>query len=196
MKTLIFNDTINNTDKLQKELNDLFMSSTCGIYRTAGKMYVQFDRDLSQSDIDSVNNAINNFVEQSALDDLVSILSIETEQGFDLYRRMVADINLNGGLSPSLDESIRLYCGKDDIQTMVISVEDIRCMMKDNFVEFCLRCLNHFMDPNIGFTQEQTDTYSNWLTQQIDDRMKKQGAMQAQIDGTVAAIISAPKGAI
>lgn len=196
MKLLTFPDSIVNKPKLKRDLNDLYPDVEFGLYNTAGLMYVNASRSLNQAEIDGVNGVINNFVEQSALDDAVNILRSETEQGFDLYRQIVADINLNGGLNASVDESIRLYTGKADVSTMVISMEDIRCMLKDNFVEFALRCLHKFLDPDIGFSTEQLERYSNWFSHAIRKRMELQGASTPVIDGTIAAIIGQPKGQI
>ena len=73
------------------------------------------------------------------------------KDGFEEYRRTIAAINAVGGLSgdpTKLDTDIGLYIGySGDRANMIVALSDLRDMSKDGFFEYCIRCLEHYIDP-------------------------------------------------
>lgn len=198
---LTFADTITNKPKLSMEVQEdptvgsLFTDMIAKKNKVSGDMEINFhfSRNLVQVEIDAVNNIINNFVEQDATDIEKAFVDSMASEGFDLYRRIVADIRVNGGLAGSVDN--------DQIPMYVDSMTKIRNCLKDGFYEYALRiwvtdvqALNPF-----GTTQEKLDLaqkYTDWLEARTRKNLADEGDPQAQIDAEISALLTAPKGAI
>lgn len=193
--------TVSNTPKLIAELKELPLSGSIfnAFIIRGDELEAHYHEVLSQAQVDEIANHINTFVEVDVVQEAAKAYEQDTDEGFDLYRKMIVDINItsNGvGLNASLDESIRLYTGKDDVQTMTISLIDIRCMLKDKFIEYTLRALTTFLDSSIGFSQDQIDRYVGWIEAEIREKMAAAGTDQAVIDGTISALKTAPRGMV
>jgi len=106
----------------------------------------------------------------------------------------MADIILSGGLNPSVDESIRLYTGKEDKNTMTVSLIDIRCMLKDSLFQYTMRALYVYLDPAIGFDSATIDKYAKWVEPHCIVSMENQGYNETQIDQALFAFKNLPKG--
>lgn len=197
-----FITTINNICKLNNELGELdlfgeYFSHTFS--PDEDHIDVYYNGPIPQPAMDELSAHINNFIETDVVMEAAQAYEKQTDEGFDLYRKMIVDINITSGgvgLNASLDESIRLYIGASDINTMVVSLIDIRCMLKDKFIEYTLRSLHSFLDPAIGFTQDQLDRYSGWIEKEITNKMLSDGISQATIDATIGALKTAPKGMV
>lgn len=196
-----FTKSIINTPKLKSDIeeNTLIGSKFDFLHAVDDKIKTHFKEALIQTEVDELNSILNNFIEVDVVKSAALAYEQATDEGEDLYRKMIVDINITTGgqgLDASLDESIRKYVGATDVNTMIVSLVGIRCMLKDKFVEYTLRALNTFLDPAIGFTTEQVDRYSSWVELEIQKKMLSDGVDQASIDGLIAALKTAPKGAV
>lgn len=208
VKVITKTKTIINTPKMDRELKELPLSGPKYIqhFIKADKIDLYYTEMLDQTEIDEAENYLNNFVETSAFDTELSRVRGSMNTGFDLYQRIFTDISLKGGLHPELDgngdpqpfldESIRKYTGNADVQTMVVSMESIRCMLKDNMYESTLRAFSVFKDPAHNLDAAQVTLYQGWLEVEITKVDLGFGKTQAEIDGKIAAIKAAPKGGI
>ena len=197
-----------NSSKMEDEVSKLPLTGDIYEFHIKKEDLIQlyYKRILTQTEIDEVENYLNNFIETSAFQEELNRINVSMQEGFGLYQKIFADITLEGGLYPAvdnqgspqpfLDESLRLYCGYSDVQTMVIPLKDIRCMLKDNMYESTLRSFSIFMDPTVNFSAEQMTRYQDWLAEGIKAVDASFGIDPAVSDAKIAAIKTAPKGFI
>lgn len=107
---------------------------------------------LSQAQIDEIAAHLNSFVEISALDDATEATRLAQAAGFDIYKRLIADINIKGGLG-TIDGGIAAYQG----------LFPIRNMLKDGFSEYALRYIATVLEPAAMLPTTQTDEYKLWI---------------------------------
>ena len=143
-----------------------------------GVMEVHFKQNLNQAEFDEIASFISNFSEISVLNTNIKTQVKKADEGFKLYKDMIAHINTSGGLGGYLDD--------DQIPAYENHLTPIRNMLKDGFPEFALRKLYLDVGPAGVLDQEKIDTYQQWLI----DFAIKYGAIQQTID----LILSVPRG--
>ena len=190
--------SVSNVSKLISELKELPLTGS--IFKSYlskdSSIEIEYSENLNQTQVDEIANQINSFVEIDVIKELADSYYIEAGEGFEQYRKIMADIILNGGLNASVDESIKLYIGASDKTTMVVSLKDIRCMLKDSLYQYTMRALHTFLDTAIGWDQTTIDKYSEWIEPYCISSMEAQGYDAATISGAISAFKTAPKGAM
>ena len=188
--------SIANTPKLIKEVKELPLSGSIfsSFISKGDSIEIHYSQILTQEQVDEIANHINNFIEVNVIEDLADQYYTEAQEGFGVYRKIMADVILSGGLNPSVDESIRLYIGADDKNTMVVSLKDIRCMLKDSLYQYTMRALHAYLDPAIGFSQEKIDEYSSWVEPYCIASMKSQNYTDEVISQAIQGFKLLPKG--
>ena len=173
-----------NTPKLIRELQHLPLSGP--IYQSFfansldDSVKITYSQNLSQAQIDEIANHLNNFVEISVVDQLTDEQTLKSLDGFNLYKRLIGDINSQGGISGGLDTQMATAKG----------MHVIRHYLKDGFFEFALREFN--VNLAAGFTPEKVDEYNGWIEELALKYSATTGTTQAMLDG----IKAAPAGAL
>ena len=193
-----FTKTVQNIPKLRRDIeNDATVGDDFDFLVTDGDMIrIHCSTALDQTKIDALNAVINGFIETDAFDTELNRLNASMQKGFELYRRIFTNITLENSLAATLDEAIRLYVGASDVATMVIPLKDVRCMLKDNMYESTLRAFSMFLDPTHNFSAAEVVLYQDWLADCVRDADTQLGVDPAVTEGKIAAIKTAPKGAI
>lgn len=152
----IYNTNVNivNTPKLIEELGGLSLSGSIFDFciNRGTSLEAHYTENLSQAQVDEIANHINNFVEVSVLDNETEVTKIKQNAGWQVYQKIIADINVNGGLG-TLDAGLAAYP----------SLFSIRNMLKDGFSEYALRHIVTVIEPAQMFLQPQIDQYKLWI---------------------------------
>lgn len=146
--------TIINKPKLIEELEELPLSGDFfDFFISKGENFsIYYTQNLDQAQVDEIANHINNFVEVSVLDETTQSLSVAQLEGWLIYKKIIADINISGGLG-TIDGGMAAYSG----------ITPIRNMLKDGFSEYSLRYIATVIEPAGMFPQEQVDKYKLWI---------------------------------
>lgn len=182
--------------KINSTINDQFKSeftylNEFGIQEDDGEWYV-YQTKLDQIDRSgftpkkTIEQACQNLFGKSQseyFDPLIDtfyqnylLQKVKNEDGFDLYEKIIGDINTEGGIPGLLDDSIPVY----------ITLTGIRMMLKDGMFETALRYWVTDIQPASPFSSEQNDKYQQW----IEDLCVKYGTSAA----VISALKTVPKG--
>lgn len=155
MYFLEFTKSIINLNKLNHdlyELNNKFIS----LYSKGTLLQLKFSSNLTQEEVNSVNNLLNNFIEVSILDDTAYTLERKQFAGFALYQKIVSQINIDANLYTTIDGGLAVY--SNFIQ--------IRNLLKDGFFEFALRYLVKDPTINSAFSPTQLSLFKQWIREE------------------------------
>lgn len=180
MNIIPFTRQIINVAKMDIELRHLPLTGSKYSFhvRKGDDLKLYYSDNLIQSEVDEVSGYINNFVEISVLDAEVDVTIRKQADGWDLYKKIIASINTNGGLG-TIDDGIASYT----------AMFTIRNMLKDGFFEYSLRHVVTVIEPAAILPVELTDQYKLWIREKIAEYS---GLDEATMD----LIETAPQGAI
>lgn len=156
MNRLDFPKTVTNLTKLEGELISEPLSGSLYSYITAkgNELSIYYKGQLNQAQVDAISHLINNFVEISIFEIELQTTTKKQIEGYELYRRIISDINTNGGLSGYLDS---------DMLPAYQQLRPIRDMLKDGFMEFAIRYFYTSPELNAMFTPEKKKLYIQWM---------------------------------
>lgn len=148
-----FADTIINKTKFQKDLlEDATFGPKFNFFVSNGEHIVVYcSESLVQEEVDAMNSVYNTFVETDVLTETAENIKLAQTEGWDIYKKIIADININGGLG-TIDDGIVGYQ----------KLFPIRNMLKDGFSEYSLRYIATVIIPEAMFPTEMTNKYKLW----------------------------------
>ena len=167
-----------------KKISETFRKdSICGptfdfAYTKGSTIRIYFTESMTQAIADQGTYLINNHVDTDILGEATNITRRKQDAGFQLYQKIISDINLSGGLPGYLDDN--------QIPAYESHLRILRDMLKDGFPEFALRKFATDIGPLGLFTAEKSEEYCNW----IGDLAIEYGADEA----LVGALKAVPKG--
>jgi hypothetical protein len=147
---------IKNFSKLDRELNahTLVGPIYSGLTAKGNEIDISFSANLTQAQIDAVTLHVNNFIEVSVADEIFEITSKKQIEGWEIYKRIISDINEGGGIAGYLDTNIL---------PAFEMLTPLRNMLKDGFFEFALRHFSTEIATLKVFSEEKETLYSTWI---------------------------------
>jgi hypothetical protein len=147
---------IQNLGKLDAELRGHELVDTIyrGLTAKGNEIKLEFSENLTQPQIDAVTLHVNNFVEVSILEEIYKETLQKQLDGWAVYRRIISDMNNQGGMNGYLDTQIL---------PLYELLMPLRNMLKDGFFEFALRHFANEIAPLNVFTTEKKELYLSWI---------------------------------
>lgn len=164
---------------LHQEMAEFFGDKFCGIQTLGDDVFrLGFTEELTPFEDAQQVQIVNAHVPSSMLLDTKAMQDNKCSEGFDLYKKIIAHINNEGGFS-TVDAGRTAY---------KVYLTPVRDMLKDGFPEFAFREIVIVISPTGMFSTEQIDLYKGW----IKDFGVKYGTPDAVFD----ALAAAPEGQI
>lgn len=160
---------------------------------------VKFSRNLDASEVTLLNEFVSSFVEYDATDLKSSEVDVYTIRGFELYRKIVADIQVNGGLPADTADGPL----DNSILPKYVKLSTVRDLLKDGLFEYAIRYFAVEVEATNPFPAVQSTRYLDWIQELAWEKAQYQGVGegyeytdQENFAATIYALRNVPKGVI